>query len=310
MVELSLDQEGGGNPARLDFAIVGAPKCGTTALYTYLATHPDICMSSRKEPYFWCPDVPIAAPVVDMADYAELWRDAAPGMLCGEATPAYLRSQLAVPAILRANPRAKFIVLLRSPAEMAASFHAQMLVSLQEEVADFERAWNLQERRAAGQGVPRACYHPPNLQYAAVCALGDQLERVMAVVPSEQLHVVMQHDLADDPRRAYLDVLAFLGVSDDGRADFAPINRNRRRRGLGFVRRYRRTIARRPLLGALAHRARLTRMIERASLFEEPRAPLDPVFAAKLHAFFLPQVEKIEALLGRDLTAWKSGASA
>ena len=37
----------------LDFVIVGAPKCGTTALYKLLDLHPEICFSNQKEPRFF-----------------------------------------------------------------------------------------------------------------------------------------------------------------------------------------------------------------------------------------------------------------
>lgn len=37
---------------RPDFFIVGAPKCGTTAMADYLAAHPDIYMA-RKEMHFF-----------------------------------------------------------------------------------------------------------------------------------------------------------------------------------------------------------------------------------------------------------------
>jgi hypothetical protein len=33
-----------------NFFIVGAPKCGTTALSEYLRSHPDVFFSSPKEP--------------------------------------------------------------------------------------------------------------------------------------------------------------------------------------------------------------------------------------------------------------------
>ena len=32
----------------LDFVIVGAPKCGTTALYKLLDLHPEICFSKQN----------------------------------------------------------------------------------------------------------------------------------------------------------------------------------------------------------------------------------------------------------------------
>ena len=38
-----------------NFFIVGAPKCGTTALYEYLSSHPDVFLCDPKEPnYFSC----------------------------------------------------------------------------------------------------------------------------------------------------------------------------------------------------------------------------------------------------------------
>jgi Sulfotransferase family len=38
-----------------NFLIVGAPKSGTTALYSYLSGHPDVGMSKDKEPHFLPP---------------------------------------------------------------------------------------------------------------------------------------------------------------------------------------------------------------------------------------------------------------
>src|SRR5215203_5608037 len=39
-------------PARFA-AIVGAPRCGTTALSRYLGGHPDVCFSDVKEPHYF-----------------------------------------------------------------------------------------------------------------------------------------------------------------------------------------------------------------------------------------------------------------
>ena len=37
-------------PGLLNFLIVGAAKCGTTSLYHYLGQHPDVFLSTPKEP--------------------------------------------------------------------------------------------------------------------------------------------------------------------------------------------------------------------------------------------------------------------
>ena len=36
-----------------DFFVAGVPKAGTTALHSALARHPQLCMSSVKEPKFF-----------------------------------------------------------------------------------------------------------------------------------------------------------------------------------------------------------------------------------------------------------------
>src|SRR5687768_18118049 len=96
-----------------DFAIVGAPKCGTTALYTYLATHPGIAMSARKEPSFWSRDVDTSWRLKDRADYDAMWVDAPPGALRGEASPYYLQSRVAIPELLSARPDVRLIAMIR-----------------------------------------------------------------------------------------------------------------------------------------------------------------------------------------------------
>ena len=46
-------------PARPDFLIIGAPKAGTTALHAALTQHPDVFMTTPKEPKYWlCDDAP------------------------------------------------------------------------------------------------------------------------------------------------------------------------------------------------------------------------------------------------------------
>lgn len=43
--------------ARPDFFVAGASKCGTTALFEYLSSHPHVYMSRDKEPKFFCTDL-------------------------------------------------------------------------------------------------------------------------------------------------------------------------------------------------------------------------------------------------------------
>jgi hypothetical protein len=293
-----------------DFAIAGAAKCGTTALYSYLASHPGIAMSPRKEPCFWSSDIDLPGRVVDRTVYESLWSDAPPGTLRGEASPTTIQSKVAIPRLLAARPDAWLVAMIRNPVEMVASRHGNMLIGHQDDVADLETAWRLQDRRRRGEALPRRCKYPGLLQYGAFAAIGDQLEQFFELVPAEQRIVIVYDDFHADPRREYLRVLALLGLTDDGREDFARHNQSPALRWAGAAD-FHEWLSKRWLYRparALAHAMRLhpTAVLNRTNLHVKPRKPLRPAFERELIAFFLPQVEKVERLLDRDLTAWKT----
>ncbi|HEX8655184.1 MAG TPA: sulfotransferase domain-containing protein [Allosphingosinicella sp.] len=294
-----------------EFFIAGAQKCGTTALYSYLRTHPRIALPARKEPYFWSTDFHPRGAVTDAAEYARLWDGAAADALRGEATPAYTRSAVAIPNILRERPDARFILLIRNPVAMAASLHAQLVFSQDEDVPDFEEAWRLQPVRRSGKHVPARCADPTKLQYERVCALGDQLERFMDLVPEANRLVLFSEDLAFDPRAVYLRALAFLDLTDDGRRGFERVNENWRQRSpwlTGFHRRLPQRLGRAyGPLQALAERLGVspTSIVRRLNFTQGSRRPLDPRFEAELAAAFDPQVLKIETLIGRAFPHWR-----
>ena len=293
-----------------DFAIVGAPKCGTTALYTWLAGHERIAMSREKEPCFWSVDVGTLARTESLSDYADLWHGAPEDALLGEASTAYLESHAAIPAILAARPDARLIAMARNPVEMVYSRHSDLLHRDQEDVGDFEAAWRLQQARRRGERMPPECGEPHAIQYSRIGRIGDMIERFIAAVPEEQRLIILYDDLKADPVATYLRTLAFLGLEDDGRRDLRPANSNRNLRSVR-LRRLHRSMPR--LLGpiyaparAFAQRVGLSpsALVNRLNVRPGPRRPLRPEFEAELIDTFRPQVEKLAALLGRDLSHW------
>ena len=97
----------------LDFCILGAPKCGTTALYAYLRTNPQVFMPQIKEPHFYSDDIArfddgLNRPPQSRQDYCEMFASAADEQLLGEASTLYLFSERAVPNILKDSPDARF----------------------------------------------------------------------------------------------------------------------------------------------------------------------------------------------------------
>ncbi|NJO14781.1 MAG: sulfotransferase [Thioploca sp.] len=57
-----------------NFFIVGAPKCGTTALSEYLSSHPNVFMSYPKEPHYFSTDMPNKRSSSSLEDYLQLFK--------------------------------------------------------------------------------------------------------------------------------------------------------------------------------------------------------------------------------------------
>ena len=105
-----------------NFFIVGAPKCGTTALCEYLKYHPNVFMSTPKEPHYFAEDFERYRHVKTEDKYLALFGDCNDRhLMIGEASVFYLRSTRAVSLIRDFNPDAKIIVMLRNPVDMVYS---------------------------------------------------------------------------------------------------------------------------------------------------------------------------------------------
>ena len=129
-----------------NFFILGAPKCGTTALAQYLSDHPKVFMTDPKEPHHFNTDQNYGD-FKDAERYRKLFQDAGPEHQCvGEASVWYLYSKDAVANIEATIGAPRYIAMLRNPVEMAASLHEQLVYSGNENITSFEKAWAAQER--------------------------------------------------------------------------------------------------------------------------------------------------------------------
>jgi hypothetical protein len=299
--------------ARPNFFIAGAPKCGTTALYRYLQPHPNIFLPEIKEPHFFAKDLGSYPRIKTAEDYSALFADAGERHLrVGEASVYYLRSTVAIPAIRAFNPEARIIAMFRNPVDMVYSLHSQLLYVAEENVADFETAWRLQERRSRGLDLPPRIRSPLLVQYADIGRFGTQTQRLLSCFPAEQVRIILYDDFAASPRRVYDEVIAFLGVPHDQRAEFPKINENKSAR-LAWLRRFSRKPP--PVLreairslkravggeGLSAAKKKLVAL----NTSRERRAPLAPELRAELVAAFRDEVALLSRLLGRDLSHWQ-----
>jgi hypothetical protein len=189
------------------FLIIGAPKTGTTSLYTYLRQHPAIFMSYIKEPHFFSylagdkmagPLLPkLALGLRTIEDYASLFAGAGPEQIAvGEASTGYLGKPGIAEVIHKHLPDVRLIAILRDPAERAFSNYLMHRRLRMIEDPDFERF----VRSPAGAKILWGGYY------------GRFLRDYLAVFPREQLMINLQQDLDRDRERVVADVMRFIGV--------------------------------------------------------------------------------------------------
>ena len=298
---------------RPNFFIVGAPKCGTTSLSEYLKTHPQVFFSFPKEPHYFAAEL---SPRFRRFDSEQTYlRECFGGAgqkhhAVGEGSTLYLRSPVAARLIRQFNPDARIIAMFRNPADLAYSFHSQVVFSLDEDVADFRTAWRLQDQRRSGRAIPKTCRTPEFLQYRELAMLGRQLQRLYEALPREQVLTILFEDFVADTAKVYAEVLAFLGLAHDGRSEFPPINENRRHRS-GLIGRLLFTPPRWMYDGVQWVKKRLG--LKRTGVVDlllwvnaekRQRPPLDADLRAELIETFRQDILTLQELLGRDLGHW------
>ena len=299
--------------AKPNFFIAGAPKCGTTALYEYLRSHPQVFMPNLKEPHFFSHDLITHHYVRTLDEYTQLFAEATPRQLrVGEASASYLLSSAAIPAIREFNPDAKIIAMFRNPVDVVHSFHSQLLYWSEETETDFETAWRLQGRRRKGIDVPRTCREPFWLQYQDIGRFGTQTERLFSVFPANQVKVILFDDFTASPKSLYDEVIDFFGIDHDNRTEFPRVNENKRARLswlrdfyrkpppvlLQGYRRFKQTAAGKHLVG-------LKEWVVGLNTVRERRSPLSAEFRAELVDAFRDEVALLSRILNRDLSHWR-----
>ena len=318
---------------KIDFLVIGAPKAGTTSLFEYLRTHPELHLPRFKETNFFL-DHTYGRGVDWYFDW--ILAGSSPGLVNGEVSvrcmagtsrsedaaekagtfpdePGQAPEQVVPARIHAALPEAKLIALLRDPVSRCVSEYGMATLrgaetrGLDEAVTELLRP----ERLAKA----RACFSATDA-YIVQSEYGRILAPYFEMFPPENIMVLYTKELADDAADVMRRIFGFVGVAEN----FTPPNLGERYleqaakpRSRAFdVPRLTRSLRRREgLLSTwervpIRVRQRLWTMVftvekwNRSSAEGEPAPTLSPDLESALRAHFAPDRERLVALTGTE----------
>ncbi len=291
-----------------NFLIVGAPKCGTTALFDTLRLHPRIFLPASKEPNYFLED-----PTPERrARYLALFDEAGDRPLVGEASVGYLACAEAPRRILAELGPIRVLASLRDPVDAIYSAY-QHAVRVGAENLPLPEALEAERRRLGEPGS-----HPLQA-YTTRARYLEGIRSYVSAFGQDRVLVLLQEEMTADPTGCLHSVLEFLGVE--------PVE------GLSLARTNVGGNPRFPLLHRLVMRppewlrawARRLPVALRMGIYRARFAfrdwnvaptgylPLDPDTRRTIADPLRGEVEELSRLLGRDLARWwpsfRTGAS-
>ena len=201
--------------------ILGAMKCGTSTLHSYLGQLPDVCMSDPKEPFFFEAEYEKGLDFYRRKYFAH-WKGQE---VIGEARHRNLYLPYIPDRIRAMNPDAKLIAVLRNPVERAFShwyFNCWHKVetlglkqALQADLLRMERGLRYETEDEQVEHI--RCFYQngeqgdgPYRTYLDTGYYFEQIERYLQRFPQEALKVVMFEDLIRRPAEIVTDLVEFL----------------------------------------------------------------------------------------------------
>jgi hypothetical protein len=274
------------------FIAIGPPRTGTTWLYRALGGHVGLPRETKETNFF------SAHYAKGMDWYLEFFRDCAPGLPMGEISPNYLSAPEAPERIASHIPGCRIVCTLRDPVERLYSFYRLMRHN------GWTRATmeELAQSDTPGTEASRYAYY-----------LGRWRERFGA----ERVLVALYDDLESGAQRFLDEICGFIGI--------VPIALE----GSPLLGKRVNSVTRGPRIALLAEQAwRLRRWLEARkaaaaiTLLRKTGVwrfsfrgggefgPLDPALDSRLRERFRSEIEALEEILGRDLSAWKRPSGA
>lgn len=280
------------------FSICGAPKSGTTSLYTYLDRHPDVCASTPKETHFF------QGGYEKGLEWFETCFDCDPETtVWGEASAGNMIHPKAPRRIARHFPDARLIFVLRNPIDRA-----------------YSQYW-YEIRRGTDRGIDhlqrsfsQVIRNPDQDEWAQrILDLGryhEQLRRYEEHFDRDQMFIGLFGRLKEEGDTFFRRVVEFIGADPAKMSDasthhghtYYPRNVSLMRAAYALWRPVEHVLP-----ASVLEKTRTIRSKVRSALFQSGRQEkpeMDPDDRAYHRDYYEASNRRLEEWLGRDLSHW------
>ena len=291
-----------------NFLIIGASKCGTTALYYYLKQHPEISFPELKEPKYFSsvglkfPHKGIGDVSVDryavknFENYQKLFTSIQ-NIRVGEASPdtIYFYKET-VKLIKEKLGDIPIIIMLREPIQRAFSAYMYLKRDSREQLT-FRGGLDAEKQRISDNWDFIWAYKKCGLYSKQVKLFLDNFSNVK---------IILQEDLKNETEKILKETYSFLNVDDTFIADIS-IRHNESGIPNNFFSKF--LLSRNNILSTVT-RELMKKVIPRFLLEKVASKSLKKVIVSEedvayLKPYFYEDICNLEQLINRDLSDWK-----
>lgn len=287
------------------FLIVGAPKCGTTALHHYLSQHPQTNLSP-KEIHFFGKDLGYKIGRPALEEYMSYFKS---DRINGDASVWYLYSDSIYRELLDLQIKPKIIVMLRNPVDVCYALHSQNIIDANEDITDFRNALQLEDRRISGQNLPKNVDPPRTVFYKQTADFYPRIKKLLENVSRDKIYFGLQEDLKKDPQSFMQSIELFLGLDPYYAYNFTPINQNKTVKNPKIHQLIKKPgnlkkAVFRTLIPVKRWRERLIESLYQKNIQTTKREELPPDLRVDLTTYFKPNLILLEQLIQKKISHW------
>jgi hypothetical protein len=274
----------------VDFIFLGPSKTASTWIYEAIRLHPQLFVPLSKDIYFFDKYFEKGT-----AWYEGFFRDAPPGILCGELSHDYFYSPLAIQRLHAYHPGVRLICCLRNPFDRAYSSYLHLL----------------------RVGMFAGSFADALQQYPFIVDEGKyytNLQQIFSLFGRDALLILDFDELEASPERFARRIFHFLGVDEE----FVPgvlhqkVNPARDARSVLLARMAKqaalllRQLGYSNFLGRLKHSRFINWLVYRPHAHTAKKTRVPAIYPEHLVRLYRAELDGLSTLLHADYSKWRS----